>query len=259
MAASLAISGCAGSGDAASTAAKHEPETIKESPDKYTWYVKDYVGMNAASAGYTSMDGFRRDEYGKSNLKLVYVATTGEFLDPEDEDQLKEYVVVGQNLQPNTEIKFTYSLDENGEEYENLVSDRSYEEIVLSVAKIGQTGDEPSQLTEIEPSLDKHTQYVRDYVGRNLAACGYVSVAGYLTDSYGHAYITFDIVTDDGSYVDVEDEEALMQYVVTGQSVDPNTEISLTYSLDENGEEYENLVSDKSLDSITLNVTKLEE
>lgn len=138
VAAALAVTGCAGStqSGSADAAAKHEPVTIKESPDKYTWYIKDYVGMNAASAGYTSMDGFRRDEYGKSNIKLVYVADTGEFLDPEDEEQLQEYVIVAQSLEPNTELKYTYSLDENGEEYENLVSDKSLDSITLNVTRI---------------------------------------------------------------------------------------------------------------------------
>ena len=38
--------------------------TIKESPDKYTWYIKNYVGKNCASIGYTSMGGDRMDSYG---------------------------------------------------------------------------------------------------------------------------------------------------------------------------------------------------
>ncbi|MGN1170007.1 MAG: hypothetical protein ACI4RB_07785, partial [Acutalibacteraceae bacterium] len=41
---------------------------IKASPDKYTWYIKNYVGKNCASIGYTAMDGKRRDEYGKGKV-----------------------------------------------------------------------------------------------------------------------------------------------------------------------------------------------
>ena len=67
----------------------------------------------------------------------------------------------------------------------------------------------------------------------------------------------FDILTDDGSYVDVEDENSLAQYVVTGQNVQPNTEFFLTYARNENGQEEAYLVSSTSVDSITLNVTKL--
>ncbi len=66
----------------------------------------------------------------------MYVADTGEFLDPEDEEQLQEYVIVAQSLEPNTELKYTYSLDENGEEYENLVSDKSLDSITLNVTRI---------------------------------------------------------------------------------------------------------------------------
>ncbi len=33
----------------------HTPVSIKTSPDKYTWYIKDYVGKNCATLGYTSM------------------------------------------------------------------------------------------------------------------------------------------------------------------------------------------------------------
>ena len=37
----------------------HEQIIIKESPDKYTWYIKDYVGKDCASFGYTSISDRR--------------------------------------------------------------------------------------------------------------------------------------------------------------------------------------------------------
>ena len=37
--------------------AGHEEVEVKQSPDKYTWYIKDYVGKNVAAFGYTSMGG----------------------------------------------------------------------------------------------------------------------------------------------------------------------------------------------------------
>ena len=214
-------------------------------------HVKDYIGMNAASIGYAALGGDRYDRYDNETLKVVYVADTGEFVDPEDEEQLKEYVVVGQSLKPDTELRYSYPPGES------ISPDQNYDEVVLAVAKIGQKNDEPVQLTEIKPSNDRYTQYVRDYVGRNLASCGYIAVSGRLTDSYGHSYVMFDILTDDGSYVDVEDENSLAQYVVTGQNVQPNTEFFLTYARNENGQEEAYLVSSTSVDSITLNVTKL--
>ena len=44
-------------------------------------------------------------------------------------------------------------------------------------------------------------------------------------DHYGAGYIKFVIVSDDGSFIDPEDTELLKNYVITGQSVSPNTEL----------------------------------
>lgn len=106
--------------------------TINPSPDKYTWYVKDYKGRNAASF---DKSWFCYDRYGDAVLKLVLTATDGSFIDVSDNEMLKEYVVSGQNLQPNTEIKLIYETDENGEET-NLLESQSYEEIELYLTKI---------------------------------------------------------------------------------------------------------------------------
>lgn len=230
--------------------------TIKQSPDKYTWYMKNYVGMNAAAVGYESLGGEIRDRYGDGNILVVFVAEDGTYLDPQDEEIRKEYAVVGQNLEPNTKIEYTFQLDENGEEY-SLVKDQNYDEIVLSVAKVGSLGKSPD-LTKIEPS-DRYTRYVKDYTGRNLAACGYISLGGTFNDHYGPSFVQFDITAEDGSYVDISDKATLSQYVVVAQNVEPNTPIALTYSLKEDGTEYDSLVDTKSLDSIGLTVRKIEQ
>lgn len=233
--------------------------TITQSPDKYTWYIKDYVGMNAASVGYEAIDGFRHDAYGNGNIKLIYVAADGTYIDPGNEEQLKEYVVTGQNIAPNTEMKYEYEVDSEGEEYENLVNFQTIGEVVLSVRKVGESGSSSVALTEIMPSPDRYTHYVRDYVGRNLAECGYYSISGRLTDAYGHGYVFFDVVADDGSYIDAGDEAQLAGYMVTSQSVEPNTAIQMTYSKDSEGNEYSNLIESQSIETITLNVTKAPE
>lgn len=233
-----------------------QPVEITPSPDKYTWYIKDYVGTNVAAIGYTSVDGFRRDSYGAGTVKLILVAGDGTYLDPDNEDQLRGYVVKSQNLAPNTELKYSFMTDSEGEEYDNLVAVQSYEEIVLSVAPVGDASLAPD-LTAIEPSPDKYTRFVKDYVGRNLASCGYVSLAGKLTDAYGAGYITFDITASDGSFVDVEDEASLQNYIVRGQNVAPNTAITMTFMTDADGEEYDNLVETSSVSSINLTVEKI--
>ncbi len=272
LAATIALAGCSGS-DAGSPAsdgniqstdasvqAAAQTVQIKQSPDKYTCYVKDYTGMNAANVGYTAIDASRYDRYGAGAIKLVFVAADGTFVDPENDDQLKDYVVIGQNLEPNTEIKYAFQHDEDGNEYDNLVSAKSHEEIVLAVKKVG-TSDEVVDMTPIDASPDKYTRVVRDYVGRNLAECGYLALAGYLADSYGASAVKLNVVTDDGSYIDLSDsdsyKEVLSQYKVTAQNVAPNSTISMAFSTDDNGNEYENLVSTKSLDSIDLHVTKV--
>lgn len=280
--AGIALTGCSaapagiGSGEGETIEAKEfgaeagrQPVEVKPSPDKFTWYIKDYVGMNAAAVGYTALDGSRRDAYGSGTLKVVFVTDDGTYLDynpevPEGEEGdpdefLKEYKIVAQNITPNSEMKYTFMLDENGEEYDSLVDTQSYDEIVLAVAPVSESSSQ-TELTEIQASPDKYTRYVKDYVGRNLATCGYLSLGGTYNDHYGQGYIRFDITADDGSYVDVEDEASLRGYVVTGQSVEPNSPIAFEYMIDSTtGEEYSNLVQSQSVESINLTVTRIAE
>ncbi len=238
---------------------KHEPVTIKTSPDKYTWYIKDYIGKNIASFGYTSMGGDRMDSYGDGYLKLVFVNGNGSYIDISNEDELKKYMVIAQNIKPNTEMKYVFQKDEAGEEYDNLIDSQTIEQIILAVKEVGSSDTDNITLTEINVSPDKYTRYVRDYVGRNLASCGYLSMAGDFRDAYGAASVKLVIMADDGSYVDVSDEEALKKYRVTGQNIAPNTEIKLEFFKDENEQEYENLVDSQSIEEIELNISLLEE
>ncbi len=110
--------------------------TIKDSPDKYTWYIKNYVGKNCASIGYTSLGGDRMDEYGNWYIKLVLVTPDGASIDIETKDDLKQYVVTGQSLAPNTELTYTFSTDSEGNEYDNLVNAQNIKEIELTVEPI---------------------------------------------------------------------------------------------------------------------------
>lgn len=258
----VCMAGCSGQqgarpegGQAAEPSA---PETvvIKQSPDKYTWYVKSYVGANLANVGYVSMANDLRDRYGASNVKLVPVAVDGTYIDVSDPEALKGYVVIGQNLKPNTEIKLIFEVDDNGEEYDNLVRSSNIDSIVLLVKEVG-GADEPAfdiPMTEISTCPGPETRYVQDYVGRNLAAVGYISMANDLRDYYGEGNIKLVPVADDGSFVDVSDPEALKQYRVVSQNVAPNTEITFTFD-----PEYIHLVESQSLEEIELRVTKIEQ
>lgn len=110
--------------------------SIKASPDKYTWYMRNYVGKNVASFGYTSLGGDRMDEYGAGHVRLNFIADDGAYLDPENFDLLKKYVVTRQDVKPNTEIHLTFMKDSKGNEYSNLVQSQSYESITLYVHRI---------------------------------------------------------------------------------------------------------------------------
>lgn len=268
LALALVLAGCAASQDQQSNveqkvseaqqeAAVQQSESIKPSPDKYTWYVKDYRGMNAASVGYTALDELRHDRYGGGTLGIVYVSADGSYINPTDEESLKQYVVYDQNLKPNTEIKLEFLKQEDGTEYDNLVASESQEEVVLAVKKFGEADATAPCMTAIDSSPDKYTRALRDYVGRNLASCGYISMAGSLADHYGSGYITMNVLSGDGSYIELDDKDSLADYVVVGQSMQPNTMITMEFSKKADGTEYDNLVSSQSVKSLDLKVAKL--
>lgn len=276
----LAISGCSAPAQTGSTATQNEaqktespaPVKIKSSDDPHIQYVKNYVGMNARQVGYTALDKMRHDRYGDGTLKIVFVTPDGSHIDlgsdenDWDDSDLQDWKVVSQNLKPNTEFTYTFTSDSDGEDSDDedsddedtsFVSTQTVDEIVLSLAKVGSTTNKSVDLTKINPATDKYTYFIKDYVGRNLADCGYLSLANTFNDSYGPTYIKFDIVSEDGAYIDPTDSSALASYVVVSQNVAPNSEIKLVYSTDSNGEESSNLVSSKSIDSVALTVKKI--
>ena len=239
---------------------QHTPVTIKRSPDKYTWYIQDYVGQNAASIGYTSLSGDRLERYGAGVLEFIFVTEDGFYLDFEDESALRQYIVADQSLAPNTELKLVFQKNSQGKEYDNLVDYQSIETIDLLVRRLdGKKNGEAvkAEMIPITASPDKYTWYMRNYVGKNVAAFGYTSLGGYRMDEYGSGRIRLNFIADDGAYIDPSDFEQLKQYVVTRQDVAPNSVIRLTFMKDSKGKEYSNLVQSQSYESITLYVHKL--
>ena len=193
------------------------------------------------------------------NLKTFGLPSLLAQLNIEYSDGTKAVVASDGSWKVNSRGPIVANNEFDGEEYDALVDGQSYDEIVLAVAPVGGR-DSSVQPTEIQAAPDKYTRYVKDYVGRNLATCGYLSLGGTYNDHYGQGYIQFDITADDGSYVDINDEASLRSYKVTGQSVAPNSEISFTFMTDPTtGEEYSNLVESQSVESINLTVTKVEE
>lgn len=202
----------------------------------------DYLINNGVNVTELSSDHpFAR--YDKFSRKTVY----------KDKDKVEFTLVVAQSILPNTELKLSYQLDSDGNEYDNLISHQSIEEILLAVAPIGENADIPA-LTTINVSPDRYTAYIYDYVGRTLAQCGYVSMAGKLMQQYGSAYVHLAVYAEDGSYVDIQDADTLKNYVVTRQSISPNIELKMVYSKDSDGNEYDNLIDTQNIEEIELYV-----
>ncbi|MBQ8162422.1 MAG: leucine-rich repeat domain-containing protein [Clostridia bacterium] len=238
----------------------HIPVSVKASPDKYTWYIQDYVGRNVASFGYTSIGGDRLERYGAGYLKFCFVTEDGTYLDIEDEDALQSFVVTGQNIAPNTQMKYVFTKDSKGNEYSNLLDFQSIEVIDLTVRRLDGTaspGPVAFTLIPINPSPDRYTAYIRNYVGKNLASFGYTSLGGQRRDRYGEGTIRLNLVTSDGSYIDPEDEDLLKQYIVVSQDVAPNAVMKYTYEKDSKGNEYTSLIDTQTYQGITLYVAKL--
>ena len=76
--------------------------SLKPSPDKYTQYVDKYVGMNAANVGYTSLGGDRMIRIGNGLLEITYVTEDGSYVQFDDKEALRKYVIVAQSIEPNT-------------------------------------------------------------------------------------------------------------------------------------------------------------
>lgn len=243
------------------TANNHVPVSINASPDKYTYYIQDYVGLNLASVGYTSIGGDRLDRYGSGFLEIYPITLDGTYVDIENEDVLNQYIVVAQNLAPNTEMKLAYKKDSNGKEYSNLIDYQSISSIDLLVVRIdGTVSGQVRSYTpvSIQAAPDRYTCYIRNYVGKNLATVGYTSLGGDRLDEYHAARIELCIVTADGTYIDIEDTDLMQQYVVVGQSVAPNTKVTMTYQKDSNGNEYDNLIEFCNVGVIDLQVERID-
>ena len=170
---------------------------IRTSPNKYTWYIKNYVGKNCASFGYTSLGGDKRDRYGDATVLLVLIADDGSFIDPEDEEMLKQYTVTGQNISPNTELKLVFQKDSSGKEV-NLLESQNIEEIELKVKKIPGakskkvTESSLDAISEDSNSTDKSSK--TDTTAEDMSTEISVIKAGLLEDNFEYSILSNDTV-----------------------------------------------------------------
>lgn len=115
----------------------YEPSYISLLPtlDKHIYHIRDYVGRNAASFGkYYSNEYI--DEYGSGKLRISFNSEDGSYIDSSDKNILKCYVVTGQDIDANTELKFEYETDSRGKEFDTLIQNQNYEEINLTIKKL---------------------------------------------------------------------------------------------------------------------------
>lgn len=112
--------------------------SIQPTLDRHIYHVRDYVGRNAASFG-EDKNSNQIDEYGHGEIRIVFTSESGAYVDAGNLNELKKYIVVGQDIDPNTELKLEYETNSRGEEYDNLIRSQNYEEINLTVRPIDES------------------------------------------------------------------------------------------------------------------------
>lgn len=123
--------------------------------DRHTYHIRDYVGRNTASFG-NYCDNDRIDEYGEGKLRISFATEDGSYVDFKNENILKCYIVTGQDIKANTELKLEYETDSRGKEYNNLIRSQNYEEITLTVKRLDNTLIEKMpEIEEVNPLYDK--------------------------------------------------------------------------------------------------------
>ena len=108
---------------------------IEPTLDKHKYHIKDYVGRNAASFG-DFYGNERVDKYNNVELRLSFVTEDGSYVDSTDLNELKNYIVVSQDIAPNTELLIEYDIDSRGNENNYLIEYQNYEEIILVIKEL---------------------------------------------------------------------------------------------------------------------------
>ena len=229
-----------------------EDTITNEEEGIFTYQIRDYVGKNLASIGRA-----KYDDYGQGHITLIFVTEDGMIIDPDDLEQKKEYVVSAQSIQPGTNITMVHSRNDRGEPERYSVNYQSYEEIVLYINKVDGPKFEPSKVTEIKPTLDRHKYYVRDYIGRNAASFGRGGTNVF--DDYGAGHLKIMFMSEDREYIDVSDQNVLKQYIIVGQDLAVNTELVFDFEVDGDGVESDFLIKSQNYDEITLTVKRLDD
>lgn len=106
------------------------PAKTKPSPDKYTWFIKDYVGRNASDSCSYRLNEECMEDYGDATLTIKFVTEDGSKV---SKDNVNNYIVTDQSVAPDTQLTLTY---QEGYDY---VANQNIEEIVLNVKPINKS------------------------------------------------------------------------------------------------------------------------
>jgi len=168
---------------------------ITPSTDKSIQYLRDYVGRNLETIGYTAVNGNRYDTYGPDGrVQIVITDEDGNSVDASDTEMLKHYVVTAQNPAPNTELGFSYTVDSDGDE-EVTGQTISSIQITAEITEAGQAtiAQKESEEAELRASGALKELYIGTYIiGSDLEAGNY----------------TFEHISNSASIYVYADEEA---------------------------------------------------
>ncbi|MCQ2522043.1 MAG: hypothetical protein MJ105_06655 [Lachnospiraceae bacterium] len=116
-------------------------------------------------------------------------------------------------------------------------------------------GSKSSVSDAIYEEFDRYSRAVRDYEGKYVCDVGYTSPEGYKYDVYGDIKLPLRIAGPNGENINVSDGD-LSEYVVVNQYPEAKTEIKISYTMDEKGNEYEHYPKEISVKEIILYIEK---
>lgn len=182
----------------------YEPSYVQIEPtlDRHVYHIRDYVGRNAASFGDYSGSN-RIDRYGVGEMRIDFATEDGTYIDKSDENILKCYIVTGQDIAANTELKLEYETNSRGEEYDNLLRSQNYEEITLTVKKIDESLT--SQLPELNGQTTEtaeESEYTDLTIEYKVLLGGKAKITGYSGDGN---HVTIDSKVDGHEVVSIGD------------------------------------------------------
>ncbi len=160
------------------TSYKPSYTTLLPTLDRHIYHIRDYVGRNAASFGVYYGDDYI-DEYGAGKLRISFKSEDGSYIDSNDKNILKCYIVTGQDINVNTELKLEYETDSKGKEYDNLIQSQNYEEITITVKKLDDSLIAKMPELKIKNNLHSTNEYEELTIEYTVIKNGKAKITGF--------------------------------------------------------------------------------